>query len=517
VSRAVLIADNHRERARRLADACRAHGLEPHTVGHGTRALEVALQQPPAVLVAPFDLPLIDAVKLASILRSNPKTQQVRFVFLDDLEGGPRTSDFLDEVVSLPAEPNEIAALVESIVNRQARIEDVNKASSEQTGVTGELSQISLPDLIQLFSTNRKSGSIELTRRGADDRDEHGTISMVEGDVVQAAVGVVEGEKALFRLLTWDEGSFAFSHGGGEVPHQIHTPTRNLILEGMRQVDELARLSGDLPEPGSSVALRVKTAELPNTIHPLTQEVLLLLEIYSTVQDVVDRCSFPDYQVLRTLQTLAGRGMIEIRKGAPKTQAVLSEAERLFSSAQAHRLREWLGRLSARGAGTTAKLLVVSADEGATHDFVRLLRGLPGIRLEGSFAGGNFSSDDLAPIGRLAVETDTALELVHVPADSRYAPLWPVAAHGAIGTIFLMAGAIGPAAQRVRALAETIRSLPRARMFHVILVRKGERSLADDLRDNTRLFDEVPLFLLPLERDKEPVALLRGLFSRVLP
>jgi CheY-like chemotaxis protein len=516
VSRAVLIADNHRERAQQLADACRAHGLEPRMVGHGTRALEVALQQPPAVLVAPFDLPMIDAAKLATILRSNPKTQQTRFVFLDDLEGSQaRQSDFLDEVISLPADPTEVASLVEGIVNRQARIEDVSKRSSD-TGVTGELSQISLPDLIQLFAVNRKSGTIELTRRVADERDEHGTISLVEGEVVQAATGVVEGEKALFRLLAWETGSFAFTHGGGDVPHQIQTPTRNLVMEGMRQVDELARMTGELPEGSSSVALRVKTAELPNTIHPLTQEVLLLLEIYSKVQDVVDRCSFPDYQVLRTLQTLAGRGMIEIRK-AEAPQPALTEAERLFSPAQAHRLREWLGRLSAQAAGHEAKLLVVSADEGSTHDFVRLLRGLPGIRLEGAFAGGTFSNDDLAPIGRLPVDGETALELVHVPADSRYAPLWPIAAHGAIGTIFLMAGAIGPAAQRIRALAETLRTLPRARMFHVVLVRKGERSLADDLRENTRLFDEVPLFLLPLERDKEPVALLRGLFSRVLP
>ena len=516
MSRTVLIADNHRERGRALADACRAHGLEPRTVGHGSRALEVALQEPPAVLVAPFDLPMIDAGKLASILRSNPKTQQVRFVFLDDLEGQARTSDFLDEVVSLPLDPTELAGRIEAIVNRQARIDDVSQQSSDQTGVTGELSQISLPDLIQLFSVNRKSGVIELSRHGADDAEEHGTITLAEGEVFQASAGVVEGEKALFRLLAWSEGSFAFSHGGGEVARQIQTPTRSLILEGMRQVDELARMAGELPDSGAHVALRLKTAELPNTIHPLTQEVLLLLEIYSTVRDVVDRCSYPDYQVLRTLQTLAGRGMIEIRRGASPQEA-LAEAERLFSAAQAHRLREWLGRLSAESTGSRAKLLIVSAEEGATHDFVRLLRGLPGVRLEGAFAGGSFSSEDLAPIGRLPVDGETALELLHVPADPRYAPLWPIAAHGAIGTVFLMAGAIGPAAQRVRAMAETLRTLPRSRMFHVILVRKGERSLADDLRENTRLFDEVPLFLLPLERDKEPVALLRGLFSRVLP
>ncbi len=514
MSRSVLIADHHRERATQFAEACRAHGLEPRTVGHGTRALEVSLETPPAVLVAPFDLPLIDATKLASILRANPRTAQIRFVFLDDHKSAAPRGDYLDEVVTLPVEPNELALRIERIVNRRARIEDVGRETEK--GVTGKLTQISLPDLIQLFQGNRQSGTIELSRTGAGGETEEGTISLANGDVVQAAVGAVEGEKALFRLLTWGEGSFAFRHGSGDVPHQIQTSTRSLLLEGMRQVDELARLGTTFPTGDAQVELRVKTAELPNTIHPLTQEVLLLLELYSTVQDVVDRCSYPDYQVLRTLQTLSERGMVEIRQGAAPA-APLSEAEKLFSSAQAHRLRDWLGRLGAARAGQHAKLLVVSADEGATHDFVRLLRGLPGARLEDAFTQEDFNADDLLRIGRVPVDNDTALQLVHVPAGRQHAPLWPVAAHGAIGTLFLMSGPIGEAAERLRPLAETLRALPRARMFHVVLVRKGEKSLADDLRENTRLFDEVPLFLLPLERDKEPLALLRGLFSRVLP
>ena len=33
---------------------------------------------------------------------------------------------------------------------------------------------------------------------------------MRDGDVVQAAAGSVEGEKALFRLLGWRDGTFAF-------------------------------------------------------------------------------------------------------------------------------------------------------------------------------------------------------------------------------------------------------------------------------------------------------------------
>ena len=36
-------------------------------------------------------------------------------------------------------------------------------------------------------------------------------------------------------------------------------------------------------------------------------------------------------------------------------------------------------------------------------------------------------------------------------------------------------------------------------------------------RDNLAMIDEASTFLLPLESDKSPAALLRGLFSRIVP
>ena len=46
---------------------------------------------------------------------------------------------------------------------------------------------------------------------------------------------------------------------------------------------------------------------------------------------------------------------------------------------------------------------------------------------------------------------------------------------------------------------------------------KGERVSPDELRGNLTLIDDASLFLLPLESDKSPAALLRGLFSRIVP
>ncbi len=514
---AVLIADSDARRAKRLEEACAALDIPTRTAPHGAAALESALAEVPDVLVAPFDLPLIDAVKLSEILRTNPRTQGVRFLFLGrplspGSEPGPG-----DETAAAAADPGELARLVEGLLNRLARIDEVadEVGEAEDAEVSGALSQIALPDLLQLFESNAKTGTLELERTDVQGRNETGKIHLDGGQVVQASTGAVEGEKALFRVLGWRDGSFSFSPRRPEVSVEIQKPLRALLMEGMRQLDETNRARRALPPMDANVALRVKSTDLPNMVHPLTQEVLLLLEIYSRVGDVVDHCSFPDYQVLRTLHTLIERGMVEIRRHA---QPAAGGGGGLFTASQARRLRDWLDAGRPRGTPPCdAKILLVSPVRSATEDFVRLLRGLPGARLEGAFAGGTFADTDLATVGRLPVDGDRGLEIVHVPTAEAFAPLWPLAAHGALGILVLLDGPVAAASGAVQPLLACLRRVPRSRVFHAMLLRKGERALPDELRENLSLLDEASLFLVPVESGKGAAEVLRPLLARVLP
>ena len=240
---------------------------------------------------------------------------------------------------------------------------------------------------------------------------------MQDGNVVQACVGSVEGEKALYRLLAWKGGSFAFTQTRVSVAVRIQNATRALLMEGMRQLDEWERAAGGLPPLDGQVSLRVKSTELPNIVHPLTQEVLLLLEIYGRVQEVVDHCSYPDYQVLRTLQTLVERGIVQIRRAPSVTPAHPSEA--LFTAAQARRLREWTDSAGGRPGGADAKLLLLASDREAMRAFLGLFRGLPGAQLDPALGerGEVCSEGALQRLGRIPVERKIlGIELIHVPA-----------------------------------------------------------------------------------------------------
>jgi len=517
VSGSVLIADGNAARARRLGEACAARGFATSFAPHGAAALEAALADVPDVVVAPVDLALIEARKLAEILRANPRAQAVRFVFLGRLGERERQGGFFDEVMPPSADPDEVAVRVEGLLQQRARMDAAWRDGEAGRELEGKLSQIPLTDLLQLFHMNRRSGVIELARRESGEREERGTIWVRDGNLVQAAAGSVEGEKALFRLLGWRDGTFSFTPDRVHVTPRILTPTRALLLEGMRQLDEWDRLRASLPSRDARVVLKVAKADLPSGVHPLTQEVLLLLELYDRVGDVVDHASHPDYQVLRTLQALADRQMIDLRAEAAGA-APESSADRFFGAAQVRRLRDWLQAGRPRAADSLeAKLLVFSPDEAATRDFARLLAEIPGMRLADPAREGRVGPEELVPIGRIAVDPGLAIRVIHVPTDRRYAPVWPVAAQGALASLLLVRGAERGAEGRIAPVADALRRLPRARLFHLLLLHKGERLVPEEIQEKMARLGDGSLFLVPLEGGKEGAAVLRTLLGRVIP
>lgn len=507
MSRLVVVADANPDRADRIREACAVRGFATRAVTNGADALEACVAEVPEVLVAVGPLALIEAGKLVEILRTNPRTRRVRFVFLTDAEPGS-PGEWGAAQLPLDADSDEVGERIADLMTRSSELDAMMRESREE--VEGRLAQIPLADLLQLFHLNRRSGTFELRRRTADGRTERGRVHLHEGDVVQAVTGPVDGEKALFRLLGWSEGSFAFRPEPITIAPRIATTTRALLMEGMRQLDEWRRLRAELPSLDAHVALRVRSGALPSVVHPLTQEVLLLLELYSQVSEVVDHASYPDYQVLRTLQTLVQRGIVEVRAGAP----VPPPDSGLFRATQVRRVREWLGARG--GVQRDGKLLIASTGPAVTRDFLRVLRGVPGLVPHPRMADG-IAAHTLGPIARLRLEDDLGIELVHVPVSASYAPLWPLAGHGAIGTMLLLEGPLAEGVAALRPLADSLRALPRSRLLHLLLLHPGEVGLADEMRRNVELVEEATLFLLPLEGRRDPLDLLRSAFSRLLP
>lgn len=515
--RSILVADGDVDRAKQIGEACLARGIDVRVAPHGAAALEMALAEVPGVLVVADDVALIPALRLAEILRANPRTQGVRVMWIGDTVDGVGPA-YADEVVTLPVDDDDLARRVDTLLARQARSEAVERAREDECEVEGKLAQISLTDLLELFLLNRRTGTLELVRREGPGREERARIEVREGQVVHAVIGTVEGEKALFRLLGWRNGSFSFSERAIGGPARIRTPTRALLMEGMRQIDELARLADRLPPLDAEVLLRVKTAELPPVVQPLTQEVLLLLEIYSDVREIVDRCSHPDYAVLRTLQTLVDRGMLELRRRATRQGATSGGA--LFTTAQVRRLRDWVENGHRSGnVDVEAKLLVTASRTEGMVRFLRWLRHVPGARFDEMLRGGAFAPtpEAFVTLARVPVDATTSIEIVQVPVDPSLEPLWGLAAHRALASVHLIDGPLDEAERRLAPIVRSLAAVPASRCVPVRLAGSAADGAGDDTQERLSLFGNVSPLFAATEGAGDPRTLMRDLFARVIP
>lgn len=105
----------------------------------------------------------------------------------------------------------------------------------------GNLSDLHIADLIQL---NCQSGArARLVAQRGDEDVVH--VYFDGGDVVHADFGTVEGEEAVYELLTWETGMFEVEQDVAAPTRSITMPWSALIMEGMRRLDEQREAQGE--------------------------------------------------------------------------------------------------------------------------------------------------------------------------------------------------------------------------------------------------------------------------------
>jgi hypothetical protein len=99
--------------------------------------------------------------------------------------------------------------------------------------LTGHLSDLSLSELIEFFCNQRKSGRLKvLYPNGA------GSFYLQAGSVVDARIGVLYGIDAVYYALTLPNAEFEFSADAEAVERTINQPWTQVVLEGLRRLDE---------------------------------------------------------------------------------------------------------------------------------------------------------------------------------------------------------------------------------------------------------------------------------------
>ncbi|MDT5270646.1 MAG: hypothetical protein QOH49_2832 [Acidobacteriota bacterium] len=99
--------------------------------------------------------------------------------------------------------------------------------------LTGQLSDMSLAELIEFFCNQRKTGRLKIDyQRG------HSVFFIKEGELVDARVGALSGSDAVYFSLTLPNAAFDFSPDVQATRRTIHNAWTQVVLEGLRRLDE---------------------------------------------------------------------------------------------------------------------------------------------------------------------------------------------------------------------------------------------------------------------------------------
>lgn len=435
--RKILVADADPETLRLLAPPLRQRGYQVHAAHDGSRALQVAILRFPDLILLDDRTPLLDTRTFVRILRTNPRTERIPVVLmgLNPDRDRLRLGSYLEKPLHLDA----VLARIEQIFRRS----DAARAAGESRELEGNLAQIPLPDLLQVLSVNRKTGRLAVEREG-----ERAEVYLRDGRVVDAGLGAIGAEKALWRLLTRREGSFAFHPGASAEQERIERRLDELLLEGLRQADELAALLPGLPAPADRIELAVPVTELPGGLHPVTEEVVGLLAVPRAFTELLDRCHASDLEAARAVSALLERGFARRKEATPPPAAA---AVALLQPHELHALRARVARGRSSGTQTVGKVVVVGGGPLSRRAALSRFATLPGFApAPEAPLGGTFGT-----LGRLVLGDGVRLDLVELPGEPEQRPLWHPFAAGAVGALVLLPA--DDAAPLLHELARTLR------------------------------------------------------------
>jgi hypothetical protein len=195
-----------------------------------------------------------------------------------------------------------------------------------------------------------------------------------------------------------------------------------------------------------------------------------------------------------------------------------AEGPGLFSAPQVRRLHEWLGHESGRGHGCgEARLLLLTSSAEATREFLERVSGLPGVEIPGGPHARAPGRGDFVSSARIAISDEASIELLHVPAERACEPLWRLAAHRALGTVLVVRGTGSEARSLLEGSGRVLRDLPRARIFHAVLLVLEQACEPRGIRGALGLDEGSVLAALGPGGSDVAGAALRGLLASVVP
>ena len=184
----------------------------------------------------------------------------------------------------------------------------------------GSLSELSLPDVIQMVSVSGKTGVFEVVRG-----DETGRIHLQNGQIVDAMVGGLRGDNAVYEMVIWSEGDFSFKPGVEPEAVTIELSNANLMMEAARRLDEWRVLSRKIPSLDRIPFFTSKDQTDQVTLSPYEWILVTRIDDEHSIEEIADQLSWSAFDVSKLLFGMITSGLVALRtedetSGVPATR-----------------------------------------------------------------------------------------------------------------------------------------------------------------------------------------------------
>ncbi|MEM7155717.1 MAG: DUF4388 domain-containing protein [Myxococcota bacterium] len=310
----LLIVDGDARNRRVLEVSLRKAGFSITPAESAEEALEFLQHAEPDLIISDTRLPSRDGFDLCVQVKNNPRWKLIPFVFLTSeksIEDKVRGLELgVEDYLTKPIYIKEITTRVTMLLQRKQH-ERLEKKDAARTKFSGQLADMAVVDLIQTIEISRKSGTISLTTELGE-----ATLWFRDGAIVDAEMGRLQGESAIYRLLGQSDGHFDVEFKTVNRHQVITESTQGILMEGMRRVDEWGRLMEQLPPLDSLLA--VDSEQLEERKSELSEEHLAILRLFTgklTIIEVVDDSGQDDIEALTAVSTFFFEGLLTPYEG----------------------------------------------------------------------------------------------------------------------------------------------------------------------------------------------------------
>jgi CheY-like chemotaxis protein len=237
----VVLIDSNVYFSKRLSEALKHEGFEVVPSPQASYALTMLEWNAPAAILCATNLREMGAHEMAPILRADPKTANIPLIAIGSGSDQALLEAYragCDDYVDRRRPAADIAAHVRSfLVSRHEGFQPTQMLTSAETDLSGSLSHLDLPGVIQMLGQARQTGALHIN---AGDTD--GIIFFEGGEILHAECGTFFGDEAVTQIVKTCHGAatgvYKFVYGASAAQRTVLRSSTDLLLDAMREFDE---------------------------------------------------------------------------------------------------------------------------------------------------------------------------------------------------------------------------------------------------------------------------------------